>query len=229
MEMRNENRKMRIAIDGTASSGKGTLAKHLAARLSYPHFDTGALYRAVAYVAHQNDVDWNDGEALGTMTEDLKLRFVPENGKQRLFWGIIDISRHIRSDIISKGASIVSVHAPVRQALLALQKKLAQNPDVVMDGRDIATVIMPDADLKIFVDAELEIRAKRRWEQYQKKGIDSSYEEVLTALRKRDQQDMTREIAPLKQAEDAMLLDTSHLSIEESVAKMMEWVATRNQ
>ena len=220
---------MRIAIDGTASSGKGTLAKHLAARLSYPHFDTGALYRAVAYVAHQNDVDWHDGDALGTMTEDLKLRFVPENGKQKLFWGIIDISRHIRSDTISKGASIVSKHAPVRKALLDLQKELAQNPDVVMDGRDIATVIMPDADLKIFVDAQREIRAKRRWEQYQKKGLSTTYEEVLSALRLRDQQDMNREIAPLKKAEDARVLDTSSLTIEESVSTVMGWIVEQNQ
>jgi cytidylate kinase len=139
----------------------------------------------------------------------------------------VDITQEIRSDTISHGASIVSTLKGVRASLLAVQKDLAAQSDVIMDGRDIGTVIMPDADLKIFVDAQASIRAQRRYEQYVEKGIVTTYKEVLAALQSRDEQDATRAISPLKQAEDAYLLDTSHRTIEDSLVQILEWVEER--
>jgi cytidylate kinase len=220
-------RRMRIAIDGTASAGKGTLAKLLAQHLKSPYIDTGALYRSVAYISKERLLSWNDESALESLTSSLQFSFVTNDLGLRLLCDGVDITQEIRSDTISHGASIVSTLKGVRASLLAVQKDLAAQSDVIMDGRDIGTVIMPDADLKIFVDAQASIRAQRRYEQYVEKGIVTTYKEVLAALQSRDEQDATRAISPLKQAEDAYLLDTSHRTIEDSLVQILEWVEER--
>ena len=215
---------MRIAIDGTAAAGKGTLAKKIAETLSYPYIDTGALYRGVALISKQREVDWEDEEGLVALTKTLDFTFVTSDVGFQLFCDGIDISKSIRTDDISRGASFVSACGGVRNVLLQIQKDLASQEDVIMDGRDIGTVIMPDADVKFYVDADVEIRAQRRLSQMIEKGIEIEFDEVLKSLKKRDIQDKTRAHAPLVKAEDAILLDTSIASIDESLEKMLKYI-----
>lgn len=211
---------MRIAIDGTAAAGKGTLAKRLAEKFSYSYIDTGALYRGVALIALQKGVSWDEEKELAALAQTLVFSFETNERGLFLFCDGYDITQAIRSDQISKGASIVSACAGVRSALLEVQKKLAAQPNVIMDGRDIGTVIMPDADIKFYVDAAVEIRAQRRWMQQKEKNQDLELSEVLDALKKRDIKDQTREHAPLVQAHDAILIDTSTSTIEQSLDVM---------
>ena len=215
---------MRIAIDGTAAAGKGTLARKLAETLSYPYIDTGALYRGVALMSKQKGVSWDDEPSLAAFTQNLDFSFVTSEQGFQLFCGDVDISKAIRTDEISTGASLVSACGGVRTALLQIQKKLAKQENVIMDGRDIGTVIMPDAEIKFFVNASAEVRAERRLAQMKAKGIDIEYDQVLESLKQRDIQDQTREHAPLVMADDAILVDTSVSSIDESLSFMLEHV-----
>lgn len=214
---------MRIAIDGTAASGKGTLAKQLASTLGYTYVDTGALYRAIAYLAFRRNVSWADESGLKKIAQDADLRFVTKEQEFLLFCGDENLTQAIRQDHISKGASEVSVHIGVREALFFLQQQMAKNDNVIMDGRDIASVIMPDADLKIFIDADIRIRANRRFEQIRLKNPDTTYDSILIDLEKRDQLDRSREHAPLVCVPDAHVLDTSHDTIEESLGQLLKW------
>ncbi|MEC7984493.1 MAG: (d)CMP kinase [Myxococcota bacterium] len=217
---------MRIAIDGTASAGKGTLAKRLAEKLNYSYIDTGALYRGVALMAKKHGIDWYAADELGVLAESLQFQFRWEESELHIYCEQEDITSQIRTDEISTGASIVSSLAPVRKALLKLQKQLGSKSGTVMDGRDIGTVIIPDAELKIYVDADPIVRAKRRQKQYRAKGRDCTLEEVLADLMERDERDKNRETAPLKRAAEAYLLDTTEQTMEESLAQIMVWISS---
>jgi cytidylate kinase len=210
-----------IAIDGPAGAGKSTVARALANRLGFFLLDTGAIYRTLALSAARAGVDFGDGAALGRLADDLAIRF-DEAG--RVFLGDEDVSTAIRTPAMSQGASTVSAHPPVRQALLGLQRRLAARGRCVVEGRDIGTVVLPWAPLKIFLTASPEVRARRRFDELTARGQSVDYASTLAELRERDDRDSNRAVAPLKQAEDAVLLDTSELE-EGAVLDRMEALA----
>lgn len=202
-----------IAIDGPAGAGKSTIAKMVSARLGYIYVDTGALYRTVAlYVAENNIADGDIAEALDGA--DVSLGFT--DGRQRVYLGGRDVSDLIRTPEISMAASKVSTIPAVREYLFETQKKIARENNVIMDGRDIGTVVLPDADVKIFLTASAEERANRRYKELSEKPGCPCYEEILSDIIERDKNDMNRKTAPLKKAEDAVLVDTTKLTLEES-------------
>lgn len=207
-----------IAIDGPAGAGKSTIAKLLAARLGYVYVDTGAIYRTVGLYARQHGVDKDDSAGIVALLPEIQidLCYGPE-GQKMLLCGE-DVTEQIRTPEISAYASKVSAIPDVRSFLLEMQRDLARRQNVIMDGRDIGTVVLPDAAVKIFLTAAPEVRAKRRWLQYQEQGRSQSYDEVLAEVNARDLADSTRSISPLRQAEDAVLADTSDLDLCESVA-----------
>ncbi len=210
-----------IAIDGPAGAGKSSLSRLLAAKLGYIYVDTGALYRAVG-LKFSNlgyDTELNgDIEAVLADTE-LDIRFI--DGEQRVFLDGEDVSDMIRTPVASMMASAVSAKPPVRAFLLDMQRKLAENNNVVMDGRDIGTVVLPNADIKIFLTADVAVRAERRRKELAEKGQNVSFNEVLDDMKQRDYNDSHRDIAPLKQADDAYLADTTDLSFEESLELLL--------
>jgi CMP/dCMP kinase len=210
-----------IAIDGPAGAGKSTVARALARRLGFFLLDTGAIYRTVALAASRAGVAFSDADALGRIAEALAIRF-DEAG--RVFLGDEDVSTAIRTPEMSQGASTVSAHPPVRAALLGLQRKLAARGRCVVEGRDIGTVVLPWAPLKIFLTASPEVRARRRYDELVAKGQTVDLEKTLQEILVRDERDSTRATAPLKQADDAVLLDTSALD-EPSVVERMEALA----
>lgn len=204
-----------IAIDGPAGAGKSTIAKAVAQRLSYLYVDTGALYRAIAFFMQEHTLD-NEAAIVAALSDvEVNLKFV--DGLQRVFLCGEDVTEKIRTPQISMMASKISAIPEVREFLLHLQRDLAQKNNVLMDGRDIGTVILPNADVKIFLTASPKARAERRHKELVEKDLDSSYEEVLADILKRDHDDSTRAVAPLKQAEDAILVDTSDCNLEESI------------
>ncbi len=207
-----------VAIDGPAGAGKSTISRKAAAELGYIYIDTGALYRTVGLNALRLGVDiQNDDAVIATLTDDLKveLRFI--DGEQKMFLNDEDVSTAIRTPEASMAASRVSAVPKVRQYLFDLQKNLAKNNNCIMDGRDIGTVVLPDADVKIFLTASPEARAERRYKELVEKGMEASYEEVLADMVKRDYDDSHRAIAPLKQADDAILCDTSDIDLQQSI------------
>lgn len=204
-----------IAVDGPSGAGKSTLARRLAARLGYIYVDTGAMYRAIAYAALQNDAETD--EAVCAMLPELHISLAYEDGAQHVYLNGEDVSGLIRTPEVSMAASRVSAISQVRQFLFDLQQRMAREHSVVMDGRDIGTVVLPDADVKIFLTASAEIRAERRFRELEEKQPGAqTYDEVLRDVIRRDKQDTEREIAPLRQAEDAVLVDTSHADLDES-------------
>ena len=204
-----------IAIDGPAGAGKSTIARAAAQRLSYLYVDTGALYRAIAFFMQERKLN-DKAEIVAALGDvDVNLNFV--EGVQRVFLCGEDVTEKIRTPQISMMASKISAIPEVREFLLYLQRDLAQKNDVLMDGRDIGTVILPNADVKIFLTASPEARAQRRHKELLEKGLESRYEEVLADILKRDHDDSTRAVAPLKRAEDAILVDTSDCNLEESI------------
>lgn len=208
-----------VAIDGPAGAGKSTISRAVAKELGFIYIDTGALYRTVGLNVLRKDADVNDAEAvIATLTDDLKveLRFI--DGEQRMFLNDEDVSDKIRTPEVSSAASITSAVPEVRKYLFDLQKNLAKNNNCIMDGRDIGTVVLPDAKVKIFLTATPEARAQRRYDELIEKGLDVKYEDVLADMIKRDYDDSHRAIAPLKQADDAILADTSGNTLEESIA-----------
>lgn len=208
-----------IAIDGPAGAGKSTIAKMVSAEMGYIYVDTGAMYRAVALYITENDIsDENIENALENA--DVSLRFA--DGVQRVYLGDRDVSGLIRTPEISMAASRTSAIPAVRARLFDLQQKLARENNIIMDGRDIGTVVLPNADVKIFLTASAEERANRRYKELSEKPDCPSYEEILKDINDRDYQDMHRETAPLKQAEDAVLVDTTELTLEQSAAKIAE-------
>lgn len=217
-----------VAIDGPAGAGKSTIARKAAAELGFIYVDTGALYRTVALNALRNGVEntKNPEEVIPTLkTAEISLKFI--DGEQHVFLRDEDVSTAIRQNEVSMAASNVSSIPEVRAFLFDLQRNIAKNNDCIMDGRDIGTVVLPDAKIKIFLTASAEARADRRFKELQEKGQDVSYETILKEIKERDYQDMNRETAPLKQAEDAVLVDTTEIGLEESIELMINTIKER--
>ena len=207
-----------IAVDGPSASGKGTVAQLVADALGFGYLDSGALYRVVAFAAKQNNIAWSDAEAVAACAKTLDIQFKND----QVYLNGSDISEQIRSEEMGKGASQVAVHAPLRAALVDLQHNFRQAPGLVADGRDMGTVIFPDAVLKIFLTASTETRAERRYKQLLGKNQPANYENILQDLRERDARDKGRASAPLVMAEDAILLETDNLTITEAVNTVLQ-------
>ncbi len=207
-----------VAIDGPAGAGKSTISRKAAAELGFIYIDTGALYRTVGLNAMRKGADLDSFDSIAaTLTEELKVELKFIDGEQRMFLCGEDVSDKIRTPAASSAASKVSACPEVRAYLFDLQKNLAANNSCVMDGRDIGTVVLPDADVKIFLTASPEARAERRHKELIEKGMDVKYDDVLADMIKRDYDDSHRATAPLKQAEDAILIDTSDLDLQQSI------------
>ena len=207
-----------IAIDGPSGAGKSTLARRLAADLGYVYVDTGAMYRSIGLYAVRCGVDPHDAAAVEALLPRIKLEIRLLEGTQHIYLNGEDVSEAIRAEAIGMAASAVSAHPAVRAFLLDTQRGLACSQNVLMDGRDIGTVVLPDATVKIYLTASAEARADRRCRELRQKGQDAVYETVLADIRQRDDQDMHRAIAPLKQAEDAIRIDTSEIDFDQSFA-----------
>ena len=208
-----------IAIDGPAGAGKSTIARQLAKELGYYYVDTGAIYRTVAYFLDLLGISPKDVDGVNRYIHELTIEIVyDEEGKQHMIMNGMDVSDDIRTQDISQKASLVSAHKVVRDMLLDMQRQVAKEHNVIMDGRDIGTVVLPKANVKIFLTATPEIRAKRRYDELIAKGQKANLAQVLKEVEQRDYQDTHREIAPLKQAKDAVLVDTSDLDIDGVVA-----------
>ena len=218
-----------VAIDGPAGAGKSTLARRLAAQLGYIYVDTGAMYRAVGLYALRAGQDPKDNAAVEGLLPQISLRLDCPDGEQHIYLNGEDVCRAIRTEQAGMAASAVGANPAVRAFLLETQRQMARTQNVLMDGRDIGTVVLPDAAVKIFLTASPEARAARRWKEYQEKGQQVSYEQVLEDVRQRDYQDTHREAAPLRQAEDAVLLDTSELDFEQSLAAMAAIIAEKTK
>lgn len=202
----------KIAIDGPGSSGKSTTAVELSKKLSFIYVDTGAMYRTVGLYCLRNNVDLENEEEVVKVLDDINMEFFYVDGVQQIKLNGENVSKEIRENDISTCASIISKYEKVREKLVAIQRGLANNNSIIMDGRDIGTVVLPDADLKIFLTARDEVRAERRYKELKAKGQDVTYEGILKDLRDRDYRDTHRENSPLKQADDAILVDTSDMT-----------------
>ena len=214
-----------IAIDGPAGAGKSSIAKALSKRLGYIYIDTGAMYRAVALFFLDEGVKDSEDSRIESLLEKLDISIKYEDGTQKVFLNGVDVSDKLRLEQIGKLASKFSAIGIVREKLVALQRKLAKKENVVMDGRDIGTVVLPNADLKIYLSASSKVRAKRRYLQLLEKGnTDLDINLIEDEIIKRDEADMNREISPLKQAEDAYYLDSSDMTLEEVVSKILSMV-----
>lgn len=214
-----------IAIDGPSASGKGTVAQLVAKQLGYHYLDSGALYRIVALAAQQKHISWQDEAALADMAGNLRIRF--EHGE--IYLDGQNITKNLRTEDMSRGASEVAVHPAVRRSLLDLQHSFRQSPGLVADGRDMASVVFPDAQTKIYLTASAEVRAERRYKQLMSKGIRANLLDILQDLQMRDARDQQRLVAPLQQSADAKLLETSQLSIEQAVEAVLAHQQTTRQ
>ncbi len=216
-----------IAIDGPAGAGKSTIAKTVSKKLGYIYVDTGALYRTVGLNALRNGVDTKDAEGVIATLDGLKvsLRFV--NNEQRVFLGEEDVSEAIRQNEVSMAASNVSAIPTVREFLFDLQRDIAKNNNCIMDGRDIGTVVLPDAQIKLFLTASAEARADRRFKELTEKGQSVDYDVILKEIKERDYQDSHREIAPLKQADDAILVDSTEMDLPTTIEYMLDVIKER--
>ena len=211
-----------VAIDGPAGAGKSTLARAAAKRLSYIYVDTGALYRSIALNAVRNNVEISNSGEIEKMLEKTKIELKFINDEQRVFLNGEDVSDKIRTSEISMAASSISALPAVRSFLLELQRELARKNNVIMDGRDIGTVVLPNAQVKIFLTASPECRAKRRYDEYIAKGKQESYDDILESIKQRDYNDSHREIAPLTAADDAVMVDTSDDTPQQSVERIVK-------
>ena len=218
-------KKYSIAIDGPAGAGKSTIAKRLAKELGYYYVDTGAIYRTVAYFMDLLGVSPKDVDGVERYIDELTIDITyDEEGKQHMIMNGMDVSDEIRTQDISQKASLVSAHAVVREVLLDMQRDVARKHNVIMDGRDIGTVVLPKADVKIFLTASAEVRAKRRCDELNAKGQKANFEQTLKDIQQRDYQDTHRPIAPLKMSRDSIKLDTTELDIEGVLAEMRKIV-----
>ena len=216
-----------VAIDGPSGAGKSTLAKRLAKELGYLYVDTGAMYRSIGLYALRQGVDPRDEAAVTALLPRIQIELRYVNGAQRVLLCGEDVSEAIRAENVGMATIAVSAHPPVRAFLLELQRGMARTHDILMDGRDIGTVILPNATVKIFLTASAEARADRRFKELQEKGVDTDYQTVLEDIRRRDYQDSHRATAPLRQAEDAVLVDTSDMDLEQSFQAMKSVILSR--
>lgn len=218
-----------IAIDGPAASGKTTLAKRLARELNYLFFDTGILYRAVTWLALMRGEDLHDEDRMTRLVQelDIELRPDPQTGETRIYFQGRDISRDLYSPQVDAWVSVVAAHPGVRTALKDVQRRIALQGGIIVVGRDIGTVIVPEADVKIYLDASLEERARRRYQEARSRGHEVSFEQVLEDMRRRDALDSSRDTAPLRPAEDAFILKTNGLSPEEVFQRVMALIRER--
>ena len=207
-----------VAIDGPSGAGKSSLAKRLAADLGYVYVDTGAMYRAIGLYATRQGVDLHDADAVAALLPQIRLEIRLEQGTQHIYLNGEDVSEAIRAEAIGMAASAVSAHPAVRNFLLDTQRGLADDQNILMDGRDIGTVVLPHATVKIFLTASAEARAERRCKELREKGQPADLDTVLADIRQRDDQDTHRAVAPLKQAEDAIRIDTSDIDFDQSFA-----------
>lgn len=214
--------KLQIAIDGPASAGKSTVAKLVAKKLGYVYCDTGAMYRATTYAAKKNHVAYDDDQGLKEMLEKTEIRFVPAEPEQKVFVNETEVTKTIRLPEIANNVSTVSAQKSVRADLTERQRMIAEQGGIVMDGRDIGTTVLPNAEVKIFLVASVHERAVRRFKENVEKCIDTPLDVLEKEIEERDYKDSHRKISPLTQAKDAVLVDTTSLSIEEVVAKIME-------
>lgn len=214
-------KKIQIAIDGPAGAGKSTVAKIVAEKLQFTYIDTGAMYRAVTYQAMQNNVALEDGAALTALATTMAITLQPSADGQLIFIDGKEVTQVVRTPEVTANVSQVAAHAGVREVMVELQQELARAGGVVMDGRDIATHVLPQAELKIYMSATVEERARRRFIDNEQRGIASTLEELQVAIAERDRQDSEREASPLIQAPDALFLDTTHLSIEEAADEIL--------
>ena len=221
-------KKIAIAIDGPAGAGKSTIARRLAAELGYCYVDTGAIYRTVAYFLDLLGISPKDADGVARYQDELTVGITyDEEGKQHMIMNGMDVTGDIRTPDLSQKASLVSAHAIVRDLLLDMQREMAEKHNVIMDGRDIGTVVLPKATVKIFLTATPEVRAKRRTDELIAKGQKADYNKILKDIQQRDYQDTHREIAPLKMARDSVRLDTSELDIDGVIAAMKEIIARK--
>lgn len=214
-----------LTIDGPSGSGKGTLAQRLAENLGWHYLDSGAIYRVLAQAALKHQIDLTDETALATLAQQLEVQFVLARGQLKVMLEGTDVSLLIRSEEAGNAASKVAAFPAVRSALLQRQRDFCQPPGLVTDGRDMGTVVFPDAAYKVFLTASAEVRAERRYKQLKEKGIDSNLSDLVAEISERDERDMHREVAPLRPAEDAIILDSTQLGIEAVFEKVRALIA----
>lgn len=216
-----------VAIDGPSGAGKSSIAKRLAATLGYVYVDTGALYRTIGFATIKAGIDYKDEDKVIALLPSIKVNLRYIDGTQHVFLNEDDVSQYIRTPEVSMAASAVSAIPKVREFLFNTQQEIAHQNDVIMDGRDIGTVVLPFAQVKIFLTASAEVRAKRRYIELTEKGMDVNYDDILKDMIERDYNDSHREIAPLKPAEDSVLIDTSDKTFEESVQLLYDAVQSK--
>jgi len=212
-----------IAIDGPAAAGKSTVAQRIAKKLSLVYIDTGAMYRALTYKALTNGIDVTDENALYSLLKETSIRFTyNDDGEQIVLLDDVDVTEAIRTNDVSNNVSIIAQHSSVRKEMVLRQQQMAEKTSVIMDGRDIGTNVLPNANKKFYLLASVEERAKRRYDEIVQKGYDVDYEQLKKEIKMRDERDMNRKVSPLKKADDAVLIDTTALSIDEVVEKIMD-------
>ena len=221
--------RLNIGIDGPVGAGKSTVADAVAARLGILHLDTGAMYRALGLTALRRGIDLQDEEKIVSLCGELKITVSHEADGQHTWVEGEDVTGLIRTQEVGMAASTVSRYAEVRKAMVRLQQKLAAETDMILDGRDICTTVLPNAPVKIYLTAAVEERARRRWLERQRKGLPDTYEEVLQAVKERDYQDMNREVEPLRQTEDAVLMDTTNMTVDEEVEAVLKIVEEKRK
>ena len=213
-----------ITVDGPSGAGKGTLCYALAEKLGFALLDSGAIYRVTALAALKRAVDLSDEFQLAELARNLNIEFLPVDGEVNIMLDDMNVSSLIRTQEVAEAASKIAVFPQVRAALLQLQQDFAKNEGLIADGRDMGTVVFPNAQVKLFLDASAEERAKRRYKQLQNKGINGNFAQILAEIQERDFRDRNREVAPLKPADDALLLDSTTLSIDEVIAQALVYI-----
>jgi cytidylate kinase len=213
---------MNIAIDGPAGAGKSTVAGKVASQLEYVYIDTGSMYRALAWAVYHHQLPIDDEATVSELLKNNEIRLVRKAGQQHVYWNDTDVTSFIRSNEVSQYASIVASYGSVREQMLVLQRNLAKQGNVVMDGRDIGTHVLPDAEVKIFLTASIRERAERRWKELLAKGSQVQLADLEKEIEERDYRDMNRDVAPLRQADDAVLVDTTGISIDQVVDRILQ-------
>lgn len=220
---------MQIAIDGPASSGKSTISKKIASMRGLLYLDTGAMYRVVTLAALQHKIDPSDEESVKQLLPQIKIHFEPSDNGQLVFLNGENVTDTIRGNQVTNNVSAIAAQKLVREEMVKRQRDIAFNHSIIMDGRDIGTVVLPDAELKVFLIATAEERANRRFKENQLRGIETDYQQLLEEIKQRDYLDSTRKESPLKKADDAIELDSTPLTIDQVVDTIVKWIDERNQ